>query len=54
MRKDELRTRIRQNLRQFTRQALDELSLPIIARVKTRLADARVVVARLCAELAIL
>ena len=45
MRKDELRTRIRQTLRQFTRQALDELSLPIIARVKARLADARVVVA---------
>ena len=37
MRKDELRQQIRQIKRQFTPQQLEELSLPIVARLRERL-----------------
>ena len=43
--KDELRQRIRQQKRQFTPQQLEELSLPIITRLKERLKDAQTVLA---------
>ena len=45
MSKDELRRQIRQIKRQFTPQQLEELSLPVIARLRTRLAEADVVFA---------
>ena len=45
MRKDELRQQIRQKKRQFTPQQLEELSLPIIDRLKPRLADAKIILA---------
>ena len=45
MRKDELRRQIRQIKRQFTPQQLEELSLPVIARLKVRLAQTNVVCA---------
>ena len=45
MLKSELRSQIRHTKRQFTQQQLDELSLPIISRLKERLRDARVVMA---------
>lgn len=45
MRKDELRQQIRQIKRQFTPQQLEELSLPIVARLKDRIKDAQTVVA---------
>ena len=45
MRKDELRQQIRQLKRQFTPQQLEELSLPIMARLKARLAEAQTVLA---------
>ena len=45
MRKDELRKQMRQQKRQFTPQQLEELSLPIIARLKERLKDARTILA---------
>jgi 5-formyltetrahydrofolate cyclo-ligase len=45
MRKDELRRQIRQIKRQFTPQQLEELSLPVIARLKARLAQTDVVCA---------
>ena len=43
--KDELRQQIRQMKRQFTPQQLEELSLPIVARLKARLAEAQTVLA---------
>ena len=45
MLKSELRQQIRTIKRQLTQQQLDELSLPIISRLKERLRDARVVMA---------
>lgn len=45
MLKSELRRQIRDTKRQFTPQQLEELSLPVIERLKSRLADARVVLA---------
>lgn len=45
MRKDELRSHIRALRRQFTQQQLDELSLPIVCRLRERLRDAHTVVA---------
>ena len=45
MRKEELRQQMRQIKRQFTPQQLEELSLPIVARLKERLKDAQTVVA---------
>ena len=45
MRKDELRQQIRQMKRQFTPQQLEELSLPVIQRLRSRLADYQVVFA---------
>lgn len=45
MHKDVLRQQIRQLKRQFTPQQLEELSLPIIARLKSRLAEAQTVLA---------
>jgi 5-formyltetrahydrofolate cyclo-ligase len=45
MRKDELRQQMRQIKRQFTPQQLEELSLPIVARLKDRIKDAQTVVA---------
>lgn len=45
MRKDELRQQMRQIKRQFTQQQLEELSLPIVARLKDRIKDAQTVVA---------
>ena len=45
MSKDELRRQIRQIKRQFTPQQLEELSLPIIARLRVRLAEAEEVFA---------
>ena len=45
MRKDELRKQMPQQKRQFTPQQLEELSLPIIARLKERLKDARTILA---------
>lgn len=45
MRKDELRQQIRQMKRQFTPKELEELSLPIVARLNERLKDTKSVVA---------
>ena len=45
MYKDDLRRQIRQIKRQFTPQQLEELSLPIVARLKTRLSEAQTVLA---------
>lgn len=45
MLKDELRQQMRQIKRQFTRQQLEELSLPIVARLKDRIKDAQTIVA---------
>ena len=45
MSKEELRRQIRQIKRQFTPQQLEELSLPVIDRLRARLADAEVVFA---------
>lgn len=45
MRKDELRKQMRQQKRQFTPQQLEELSLPVIQRLRSRLADYQVVFA---------
>jgi len=45
MRKDELRQQIRQMKRQFTPQQLEELSFPIIARLKSRLTDVHTILA---------
>ena len=45
MRKDELRRQMREMKRQFTPQQLEELSLPIVARLKERIKDAQTVVA---------
>ncbi|MBP5713244.1 MAG: 5-formyltetrahydrofolate cyclo-ligase [Prevotella sp.] len=45
MRKDELRQQMRQIKRQFTQQQLEELSLPIVARLKDRIKDAQIIVA---------
>ena len=43
--KEELRRQMRQIKRQFTPQQLEELSLPIVARLKARLAEAQTVLA---------
>ena len=45
MLKHELRQQIRQKKRQFTPQQLEELSLPIVARLKERLSEAQTVLA---------
>ena len=45
MRKDELRQHIREIKRQFSRQQLEELSLPIISRLKSRLASTKTILA---------
>jgi 5-formyltetrahydrofolate cyclo-ligase len=45
MRKDELRQQIRQMKRQFTPQQLEELSFPIITRLKSRLTDVHTILA---------
>lgn len=45
MRKEELRQKMRQIKRQFTRQQLEELSLPIVARLKDRIKDTQTIVA---------
>ena len=45
MRKDELRQHIREIKRQFSQQQLEELSLPIISRLKSRLASAKTILA---------
>ncbi|MBP5798926.1 MAG: 5-formyltetrahydrofolate cyclo-ligase, partial [Prevotella sp.] len=45
MRKDELRQQIRQMKRQFTPQQLEELSFPIIARLKSRLTSFHTILA---------
>lgn len=45
MYKDELRRQIRQIKRQFTSRQLEELSLPVLARLKPLLQDAAVVMA---------
>ena len=45
MLKAELRQQMRHIKRQFTQQQLDELSLPIISRLKERLCDAQVILA---------
>lgn len=45
MHKEELRRHIRQMKRQFTPQQLEELSLPVIQRLRSRLADYQVVFA---------
>lgn len=45
MHKDDLRRQIRQIKRQFTPQQLEELSLPIISRLKPMLVDTQVVMA---------
>ena len=45
MHKEELRRLIRQMKRQFTPQQLEELSLPVIQRLRSRLADYQVVFA---------
>lgn len=45
MHKEELRRQIRQMKRQFTPQQLEELSLPVIQRLRSRLADNQVVFA---------
>lgn len=43
MLKKELRRRMREKKRQFTQQQLDELSLPIVTRLKERLGDAQTI-----------
>ena len=45
MHKDDLRRQIRQLKRQFTPQQLEELSLPIVARLRQRLNDVQTIVA---------
>ena len=45
MRKDDLRRRIRQIKRQFTPQQLEELSLPVISRLRPFLAEAKTIMA---------
>lgn len=45
MRKEELRQQQRQLKRQYTQQQLEVLSLPIVARLKSRLSEARTIVA---------
>lgn len=45
MRKEELRQEIRRLKRQFTSQQLEELSLPIITRLKPHLAEAHTIMA---------
>ncbi len=45
MLKPELRTSMREKKRQFTQQQLCELSLPIVARLRPMLADAKTIVA---------
>ena len=45
MRKEELRQQIRQIKRQFTPQQLEELSLPIVARLRQRLNDVQTIAA---------
>ena len=45
MHKDDLRRQIRQIKRQFTPQQLEELSLPIVARLRQQLTEAQTIVA---------
>lgn len=45
MRKDELRRQMRQRKQQYTQQQLEELSLPVLARLRPRLAEARIILA---------
>lgn len=45
MRKDELRRQMRLRKQQYTRQQLEELSLPVIARLRSRLAEAQTILA---------
>ena len=45
MRKEELRQHIRDIKRQFTQQQLEKLSLPVIARLRPRLAGAKTILA---------
>ena len=45
MLKKELRQHIREIKRQFSQQQLEELSLPIIARLKSRLTNAKTILA---------
>lgn len=45
MRKDELRRQMRLRKQQYTRQQLEELSLPVTARLRPRLAEAQTVLA---------
>jgi len=45
MRKQKLRQHIREIKRQFSQRQLEELSLPIIARLKSRLKDAKTILA---------
>lgn len=45
MRKEELRQQIQQIKRQFTPQQLEELSLPVVVRLRERLKDAKTIVA---------
>ena len=45
MRKDELRQQMRQIKRQYNQQQLEELSLPIVARLRDRLKNVQTVVA---------
>lgn len=45
MRKDELRRQMRLRKQQYTQQQLEELSIPVIARLRPRLAEARIILA---------
>lgn len=45
MRKDELRRQMRLRKQQYTQQQLEELSLPVLARLRPRLAEARTILA---------
>ena len=45
MRKDELRQQIRQIKRQFTPQQLEDLSLPVISRLRPLLAEVQIIMA---------
>lgn len=45
MRKDELRQQMRLLKQQYTQQQLEELSIPVIARLRPRLAEARIILA---------
>ena len=45
MRKDELRRQMRLRKQQYTRQQLEELSLPVMTRLRPRLAEARTILA---------